>query len=257
MMDAAYFVGRSEILAWINSTLRLNLSKVEEACSGAVHCQLMDVAHPGTVPMHKVNFDAKTEYDMIQNYKVLQNVFNKLTITKHIEVSKLVKGRQLHNLEFMQWMKRYCDAVSGGANPNYNPEGRREACKGGKHMSKKPIRSSTAAPPKSQNSRRVDTPTPNPTAPLPVKNTIDTSDRDFITIITQITELKSTMDSLEKDRDFYFGKLRDIEILCRLLTISNVPGIEAITRILYATEDDASTIEEEESKCESQKRKTI
>jgi len=30
IMDAAYFVGRSEILSWINSTLQLSLSKVEE-----------------------------------------------------------------------------------------------------------------------------------------------------------------------------------------------------------------------------------
>ena len=47
MMDGAFFVGRKEIMDWINETLSLNLSKVEETASGAVACQLLDIMYPG------------------------------------------------------------------------------------------------------------------------------------------------------------------------------------------------------------------
>ncbi|KAK9285242.1 hypothetical protein L1049_024431 [Liquidambar formosana] len=250
MMDSAYFVGRSEILAWINSTLHLNLSKVEEACSGAVQCQLMDAAHPGMVPMHKVNFDAKNEYEMIQNYKVLQDVFNKLKITKHIEVNKLVKGRPLDNLEFMQWMKRYCDSVNGGNLQSYNPLERREACKGGKEVSKKgatsqpSAKSSTAAPKThaSHNARRNDISSVNNTNQSAKVSRPSSSGGPAYD--EQITELKLSVDSLEKERDFYFAKLRDIEILCQCPEIEHLPVVAAMKRILYATDDDATVVAE-------------
>ncbi|AES94625.2 putative microtubule-associated protein RP/EB [Medicago truncatula] len=257
IMDAAYFVGRSEILSWINSTLQLNLSKVEEACSGAVHCQLLDAAHPGTVPMHKVNFDAKNEYEMIQNYKVLQDVFNKLKITKHIEVSKLVKGRPLDNLEFMQWMKRYCDSVNSGQH-SYNPLERREMCRGGgREVSKKSAHSqpsnkggstSHRPPQSSHTARRNDVSTANHANPVAAKAAKPAAAAAAASAAPaydqQITELKLSIDSLEKERDFYFAKLRDIEILCQTPEVEHSAVFAAIQKILYATDDNGSELEE-------------
>ncbi|OIW09702.1 hypothetical protein TanjilG_06508 [Lupinus angustifolius] len=248
IMDSAYFVGRSEILSWINSTLQLNLSKVEEACSGAVHCQLMDAAHPGTVPMHKVNFDAKNEYDMIQNYKVLQDVFNKLKITKCIEVNKLVKGRPLDNLEFMQWMKRYCDSVNSGAY-NYNPLERREVSKGGREVGKKSAQSHSStknsSAPKSHSShtaRRNDVSSTNNTNQA--AKAVRPSSASNTAYEKQITELKLSVDNLEKERDFYFGKLRDIEILCQTPEIEHLTVVAAIQNILYSVNDDGTAMAE-------------
>ena len=41
--------------------------------------------------------------------------------------------------------------------------------------------------------------------------------------IIQITELKVSVDLLEKERDYYFAKLRDIEILCQGPELENIP----------------------------------
>lgn len=44
------------------------------------------------------------------------------------------------------------------------------------------------------------------------------------------------MDGLEKERDFYFGKLRDIEVICQEMEEQNSPIVQKILDILYATE---------------------
>lgn len=43
------------------------------------------------------------------------------------------------------------------------------------------------------------------------------------------------MEGLEKERDFYFGKLRDIEVMCQECEDGN-PLIQKILDVLYATE---------------------
>jgi RP/EB family microtubule-associated protein len=39
-MDAAYFVGKKEILTWINDLLSLNIARIEDTASGAVAAQV-------------------------------------------------------------------------------------------------------------------------------------------------------------------------------------------------------------------------
>uniref|UniRef100_A0A7C8Z772 Protein ATEB1 homolog 2 n=2 Tax=Opuntia streptacantha TaxID=393608 RepID=A0A7C8Z772_OPUST len=249
IMDGAYFVGRNEILQWINDRLQLNLTKIEQAASGAVQCQMMDMTFPGVVPMHKVNFDAKTEYDFIQNYKVLQDVFNKLKIDKHIEVNKLVKARPLDNLEFLQWLKRYCDSINGGImNENYDPVERRR--KGGKDPALKTFK-------KNSKSLQANNVLNSGAGEAGVRKTsglkqgsghspVDGTDysEEIQALSKEITDLKLSVDLLEKERDFYFGKLRDIEVLCQTSEVENLPMAVAIKKILYAVDEKESALAE-------------
>ncbi|XP_040987126.1 microtubule-associated protein RP/EB family member 1B isoform X1 [Juglans microcarpa x Juglans regia] len=252
MMDSGYFVGRNEILNWINNRLQLDLSRIEEAASGAVQCQMLDATYPGVVPMHKVNFDAKTEYDMIQNYKVLQEVFNKLKIDKHIEVNRLVKGRPLDNLEFLQWLKRYCDSVNGGImNENYNPVERR-----GKGVKERNPKGSQKHP-KSLQTSNMDNPGSDDTIDLDKalgfrqgkKHAAAgraNSSREVQALSEEIAGLKLSVDLLEKERDFYFAKLRDIEVLCQSPELENLPMSVAIKMILYAADAKESALAQAE-----------
>ena len=104
-MDAAYFTGRRELLDFFNELLQLNLTKIEQTASGAVACQLCDYIFPGSVPMNRVNWEAKSDYEYIQNYKLLQVAFTKNRVQRHIDVDKLIRAKYQDNLEFCQVRK--------------------------------------------------------------------------------------------------------------------------------------------------------
>ena len=84
MMDPAFFVGRRAILDWLNATFKMALSKIEETASGAVACQLLDAIYPGEVSMQRVRWDAKSAHEFIDNYKVIQAVFEKKGVDKYL-----------------------------------------------------------------------------------------------------------------------------------------------------------------------------
>eukprot|EP00884_Botryococcus_braunii_P012977 jgi/Botrbrau1/21680/Bobra.43_1s0077.1 len=260
-MDGTYFVGRSDLLGWINSTLSLKLSKIEQTATGAVACQLLDALHPGSVNLSKVDFNAKNEYDFINNYKVLQAAFTKLNINKSMDVNKLIKARPLDNMEFMQWFKAYFDSQTGGHPIDYDAITRRATCKTGDIKGlgaprkasgsttprghgpvaiKKPIGPSVAKENQGAKTANItasaasDTLKAKKIAPDPaISSKIDE-------LTDQVADLKLKADTTERERDFYFDKLRDIEILCQTPELQAVPAIKFIERILYAADEDVA-----------------
>ncbi|KAG2437872.1 hypothetical protein HXX76_005489 [Chlamydomonas incerta] len=125
-----YYAGKPELLDWINRLLQLNLQRLEQLTSGAVYCQVLDAFHASVVPIRKVNFHAREEYEILPNYKVLQAAFNALGFTKELAVARLSQASSSDLTEFAQWLYKSYRGAAGL--PDYNPVARRQlSLKGG------------------------------------------------------------------------------------------------------------------------------
>ena len=256
MMEGAFFVGRGELLQWANELLDLNLTKVEQCATAAVYCQIIDAIYPGTFPISKVNWGAKHEYEFVNNYKILQKAFDKNGITRHIEVTKLVKAKYQDNLEFMQWLKRYFDL-------NYNGEPYDAVSRRKGHdlyyigSGNKPMKSKTQGiggaskkkyvPPTGVSrvggaAKKFTKPTGSTMASSGAGSA--TQQKKIQELEGEVAELKLTSDTLEKERDFYFGKLRDIEVLLQAYQDQEIPVVDMVLKILYATEDEKVEVDD-------------
>ena len=61
------------------------------------------------------------------------------------------------------------------------------------------------------------------------------------------TELKLSIDNLERERDFYYMKLREVEILCQQHEGEDVPFLTQVLEILYKTDDADEFVNPEEA----------
>ncbi|KAH7136050.1 calponin homology domain-containing protein [Dendryphion nanum] len=225
---------RQELVAWLNNLLQLNITKVEQCGTGAALCQVFDSIYYD-VPMSRVKFNANTEYAYLQNFKILQNVFTKHHIDKIIPIEQLVKCKMQDNLDFLQFTKRHWDQNFPGH--DYDPLARRKGQGGvtGGPSGRAPAAAAARRAPAASNSAAPRTRTPQgaglgggaASAALREENNV----------------LKETVAGLERERDFYFSKLRDIELLIQQAMEAD-PELEKdegllkqIQTILYSTEE--------------------
>merc|ERR1719234_2198575 len=219
---------------------------------------------PGSIQIKKVKFNTKQEHEYINNFKVLQASFKKMSVDKIVPVDRLVKGKFQDNFEFLQWFKKFFDANYGGQ--DYDPlamRGGEEVGSGGKPA--RPVGAGRPAPgggmsgmPKRSPAQR---PAPAAARPPPSRapanggmsvgggrsNGVSAGAQAQIEDLTsQGLEMKLTVEGLEKERDFYFGKLRDVEVMCQENEADGGDVIRKVLDILYQTEDGFAVPEEEE-----------
>ncbi|KAL0101124.1 hypothetical protein PUN28_018757 [Cardiocondyla obscurior] len=264
-------LSRHDMLAWVNDCLQSSFTKIEELCTGAVYCQFMDMLFPGSVPLKRVKFKTNLEHEYIQNFKILQGGFKKMNVDKIVPIDRLVKGRFQDNFEFLQWFKKFFDANYSGAEP-YDAlamrggeamgSGGNNAPRGGSNIKprispRETVNSSKPAP-RATGEERPSTMSADSTNNLvnkvqppyraPPKTTVgNRGDNGKVEELSaQLVEMKMSVEGLEKERDFYFGKLRDIEVMCQDCENNGDPPpiVQKILEVLYATEDGFAPPEE-------------
>jgi RP/EB family microtubule-associated protein len=50
--------------------------------TGAAYCMLTDRLFPGSIPLRKVKWNSKSDVDYLSNWKIVQNAWHDLGITK-------------------------------------------------------------------------------------------------------------------------------------------------------------------------------
>lgn len=172
-------------------------------CQGSGYCQMIDMMFPGTIPIKKIKFKANLEHEFHQNLRLLQGALEKLAIAKAVPIDRLIKGRFQDNFEFLQWFKKFFDA-------NFD----------GKEYDALKIRDNVElGSGKSGNKKKPGT-TVIKTKPL-VKsatagNVLESKKNkngEIKEIEKKIEDLIQSTATVELERDFYWSKMRKIEIL--------------------------------------------
>ena len=152
--------------------------------------------------------------------QLLQAGFNKKKIDRYIEVDKLTKRSFQFNMEFLQFMKCYWDmhspAGGGGGAPADALDQKENVASTG--IGAPPAREPVAKAPAASRARAAPAASHAGGAAAggearAAKAAAAQAEEDAKAV--EVTELKLHVENLERERDFYYAKLREVEVLCQ------------------------------------------
>jgi len=250
MMHPAYRVGKLILLHWINSNFDLNYTKVEECATGAFYCQLLDAIYPKyKMPMKKIKWKSQSEAEWLNNWKLVQACFSRFSIDKNLSLDLILKGKFQDNLELLQWFRHFTEVTY--TDNIYNAKSRRKYgnndngivlinrindLKSGKTPSgSKNIVLPVSAKVRTKKPKKKKSPQKGVEKPKINKKKDETK------------ELEINVEAVSKERNFYFGKLREIEILIQETSESDPKKFkDQILAIMYRTDEEGDMVAPDE-----------
>ena len=197
--------------------------------------------------MSKVKMNAKTEVEFIHNFKILQTAFSKKKIDRYIDVDKLSKRSFQYNMEFLQFMKCYWDMHAPNGDGPQSGAFADAAVENNPPSVEKPARAAKPAAEPAASAKGMSSgpkragagPNQRQPAPKPAseRGSLERKQRGAQQLALEVTELKLSVENLERERDFYYSKLREVEVLCQANEGNNVPFLQQVLDILYKTDD--------------------
>lgn len=235
--------------------------------------------------MKRINWGARTDFQYVENYKVLQNAFQKNRVQKPVDVDRLVRAKYQDNLEFCQWLKAFFDHCNPPHRDDYDPLARRALGKGGRTLEPQfrpggssgksssranfpPRRAVAPSTTKKNPTQKLSTTTNtrsrhDKTTTLSDRSNLNSPRRNSEQIVAdanlmkknsdlmdRVAELELTLTGIEKERDFYFEKLRGIEVMLQVHEENGETKhpdelVKKIFKVLYATSEDNIVVTDE------------
>lgn len=164
---------------------------------GAIVCQVIDSIYPGTIPLDRVNFAAQYVYEFEGNFRLFLAALHRHRLKRVIDVQAIVRGRTQEILHLAQWLRHLWQTMYN-AHTSYDAEARRASAarkwearyrarskrlagQGGFVASPKPLEKQRREPSQSEES---------------------------------LAAVIAERDAIEVERDWYYDKLRQIEVAC-------------------------------------------
>ena len=185
--------------------------------------------------------------------QILQTAFSKKRIDRFIDVDKLTKRSFQTNMEFLQFMKCYWDmhAPNGSMPDGPMMSGQPPLVEAAAPNTSMPTPEKPAQKPKAEpkaheaaannklggGAKRAAPGASRKADPSSGVSGGAASSEQQRQLALEVTELKMSVENLERERDFYYSKLREVEVLCQTHEADAVPFLQSVLEILYKTDD--------------------